>query len=190
MRIIELVPYNEGWPRAFEEEKKALVDLAITCICEIHHIGSTSVEGLASKPIIDILIEVDSLEALDQYQKSIESLGYESKGEFGIKGRRYFRKGKENRTHQIHAFQESSYDVFRHIAFRDYLREYPSVRKKYESLKVQVAAFCDNDINSYCDGKNDFIKLYEGKAMDWVNETSQQGGIRNSRGYDSSIGRS
>jgi GrpB-like predicted nucleotidyltransferase (UPF0157 family) len=174
MREIKVVPYTQDWRRAFEEEKKALLELGISEIAQIHHIGSTSVEGLAAKPIIDILVEVQSLASLDRNQKKIESLGYESKGEFGIEGRRYYRKGRENRTHQIHAFRISDPHVRRHLAFRDYLRENPAVREEYEVLKLKVALECGNDINRYCNGKSDFIKLHEAKALDWMNKLSEQ----------------
>ncbi len=169
---IEVVPYCPKWAEAFEREKKALLGLGISGIISIHHIGSTSVEGLAAKPIIDIMVEADSLEELDQKKEKIESLGYEAMGEFGIPGRRYYRKGGENRTHQIHAFQTSDPNLLRHLAFRDYLRERPEVSKEYGALKIRVASQCNNDIDRYCDGKDDFIKLHEAKAIEWINRTN------------------
>ncbi|MFD3262223.1 GrpB family protein [Paenibacillus lentus] len=69
------------------------------------HIGSTSVPGLKAKPITDILLVVKDIGGLDTFSAQFENLGYEVMGEFGIKGRRYFRKGGDDRTHQIHAFQ-------------------------------------------------------------------------------------
>ena len=138
MRKIEVVPYNSEWPVLFEKEKKALLDLDIPTILGIHHIGSTAVEDLAAKPIIDILLEVDCLESLDQSQKKIEELGYESFGEFGIVGRRYYRKGKNIRSHQIHAFLASDPHSSRHIAFRVSLRV-----KCTSNLRVKVHHFWD-----------------------------------------------
>lgn len=179
MRKIEVVPHNTEWPALFEEEKKALLDLDIPTVQRIHHIGSTAVDDLAAKPIIDILMEVDSLESLDQNQKKIEELGYESMGEFGIEGRRYYRKGKELRTHQIHAFLVSDPHSLRHIAFRDYLRSNQDIKKEYEALKLVVASKCENNIDRYCEGKNDFIQMHEKLAVEWKKQTSEQGACHN-----------
>ena len=179
MREIEVVPYNSEWPALFEEEKRALLNLDIPTIRRIHHIGSTAVDDLAAKPIIDILLEVDSLESLDQNQKKFEELGYESMGEFGIEGRRYYRKGKEIRTHQIHAFLVSDSHSFRHIAFRDYLIKNKDIKKEYEDLKRKVASQCENDIDRYCDGKNDFIQIHERLAVDWKKQSSEPVGLGN-----------
>ena len=176
------MPYNSEWPVLFEKEKKALLDLDIPTILGIHHIGSTAVEDLAAKPIIDILLEVDCLESLDQSQKKIEELGYESLGEFGIVGRRYYRKGKNIRSHQIHAFLASDPHSSRHIAFRDYLIENEAIKKAYESLKLEVASQCENDIDRYCDGKNDFIQMHERLAIEWKKQTSEPGVAHNSGG--------
>jgi len=167
---IELVPYCSEWPVVFEQEKDDLLNVLDQVVVKIYHIGSTAVEGLAAKPIIDIMLSVKSLTDLDACQEKIEALGYEALGEFGIEGRRYYRKGGDNRTHQIHAFQQSDAHLIRHLAFRDYLRCHPIVRDQYGELKARVAINCDNDIDSYCAGKNDFIKLHEAKALEWIRD--------------------
>ncbi|CAA6680149.1 MULTISPECIES: GrpB family protein [unclassified Lentimonas] len=183
---IEVVQYRAEWKEAFEEEKQAILALEFSAIVQVFHIGSTSVKELAAKPIIDIMIEVESLEELDRNKEAIASLGYEVMGEFGISGRRYYRKGGSNRTHQIHAFQSGDPNLLRHLAFRDYLGEHPNVRKEYGDLKIEVASQCDHDIDRYCDGKEDFIKFHEAKALDWINQKSDQGGVINSESLLSS----
>lgn len=75
---------------------------------EIFHIGSTAVPGLKSKPIIDIMISVNSLEEVDKKQRGFENIGYQYLGEFGIKGRRYLRKGGYVRTNEFRKLQEES----------------------------------------------------------------------------------
>jgi GrpB-like predicted nucleotidyltransferase (UPF0157 family) len=102
---------------------------------KIHHVGSTAVPGLAAKPIIDILIEVTGLEALDALHEDMKVIGYKPKGEFGIPGRRYYQKGGKQRTHQIHAFVTGDFNVTRHIAFRDYLRANSDVAREYGEVK-------------------------------------------------------
>jgi GrpB-like predicted nucleotidyltransferase (UPF0157 family) len=131
----------------------------------IHHIGSTAVPGLAAKPIIDILVEVSSLAEIDATTDGMAELGYEAMGEFGIAGRRYFHKGGNQRTHQIHAFKKGNPHILRHIVFRDYLRTHPDAASEYGRLKKKVAATCDNDIEVYCDGKEAYVKKLEAIAM-------------------------
>jgi len=101
----------------------------------------------------------------------METIGYEAKGEYGIFGRRYFRKGVSRRTHQVHAFVSNDENVTRHIAFRNYLREHLSVMKEYGRLKAALADTCNNDIDVYCDGKEEFIKFHEAKAIEWSKVT-------------------
>ncbi|WP_233090623.1 GrpB family protein [Vibrio sp. IB15] len=104
-RVIEVVDYRPSWADDFSDEKVLLESVLNSVnVVAIHHIGSTSVKGLCAKPIIDILLEVKSLEELDKNNNLMESLGYEVKGEFGIAGRRYFQKGGIQRSHQVHAF--------------------------------------------------------------------------------------
>lgn len=167
-RIIEVVDYKASWVDEFEQEKNRLeFALSKNNIIAIHHIGSTSVKGLCAKPIIDILMEVASLEALDNENDQMVSFGYDAKGEFGIAGRRYFQKGGIQRSHQIHAFVLGSAEAKRHLAFRDYLISFPDVAIAYGALKREGAALCNNDIDLYCQHKDGFIKEHEAKALRW-----------------------
>lgn len=164
---VEVVDYNPDWPEQFESEKQLLVGVLGKVIENIHHIGSTSIHGLAAKPIIDIIIESPSLAELDTHVLQFEFLGYEVMGEFGMSGRRYYRKGGDSRTHQIHAFVTGDDNVYRHLAFRDYLIVHLDVLEAYAKLKKEVATQCNNDIEVYCNGKDSFIKEYEAKALKW-----------------------
>ena len=93
--------------------------LADNCIAT-YHIGSTSVSGLAAKPIIDIMAAVKSLKKVDGVAEAFSKIGYEYLGEFRIEGRRYLQGGDE-RTHQIHIFQMNDWNnIGRHLAFRNY----------------------------------------------------------------------
>lgn len=89
-------------------------------------------------------------------------------GEFGFVGRRYFRKGGDNRTHQIHAFQfDNITEIERHLVFRDYLREHPDICKQYGDLKSELAEKYPNDIEGYGDGKDRFVREIEKEAIKW-----------------------
>ena len=120
----------------FEAEAQKIKDIFGDELVDIHHIGSTSVPGLQAKPIIDIMPVVKDIDKIDSFNKQMEGLGYESMGEFGMKGRRYFRKGGDDRTHQVHVFQvDNKEDIHRHLAVRDYLRTHDEEMKKYGALK-------------------------------------------------------
>lgn len=85
--------YNPLYPKLYNEEEKLIKKILGKNLAHIEHIGSTSVPNLRSKPIIDILVSVNSLEEVDLKQKEFEAIDYEYMGEFGIIGRRYLRKG-------------------------------------------------------------------------------------------------
>lgn len=104
----------------FKEEAAKLQTIFGNEIVDIHHIGSTSVPGLKAKPIIDIMPVVRDINTVDNYNIYMQEIGYEPKGENGIPKRRYFQKGGENRTHHVHIYQTGSYEIKRHLAFRDY----------------------------------------------------------------------
>lgn len=89
-------------------------------------------------------------------------------GEFGIAGRRYFRKGGDERTHQVHIFEESNRaDIGRHLAVRNYLRTHEEERRAYGELKETLARKFPRDIEKYCDGKERFVRALEQRALSW-----------------------
>ena len=144
--------------------------LGENCIA-VHHIGSTAVEGLAAKPVIDIMPVVKDLSATDACRAAFEKIGYEWMGEFGIAGRRYLRKGGDERTHQIHIFAETDREnIVRHLAVRDYLKAHADERRAYAALKTELAARFPYDIDGYCDGKEAFVKALEERARKWYRE--------------------
>ena len=166
---VVVVDHSPAWETMFEAEARAIRDiLGDTCI-EVHHIGSTSVPGLAAKPIIDIMPVVTDITLADARRAEFERLGYEYLGEFGIPGRRYLRKGGDERTHQVHVFaQSSTHDIGRHLAVRDYLRAHPQVARQYGELKKALAQAHPYDIEAYCDGKDAFVKAMEADALAWA----------------------
>lgn len=167
--LLTVEPHRESWKNDFECEAARIQDALGEALRVLHHIGSTAIPGIYAKPIIDILAEVESLEAVDRCRPEMEALGYEVMGEFGIPGRRYFRKNNAEgmRTHQVHAFVAGSPDVVRHLAFRDYLRSAPAVAQEYSNLKMRLVASCHGDMEAYMDGKDSFIKEVERQALGW-----------------------
>ncbi|GGD96431.1 GrpB family protein [Paenibacillus nasutitermitis] len=163
---VVITEYNDNWKEAFSEEALKIKDIFGDELTNIHHIGSTSVPGLKSKPIIDIMPVVKDIEKTDSFNERMEQLGYECMGELGMKGRRYFRKGGDNRTHQVHVFQgDNKEDITRHLAVRDYLRTHPDEANRYGDLKENLAKQFPRDIEAYMNGKDAFVKELERKAL-------------------------
>ncbi len=170
MRKVEVVLHNPNWHRAFQDES-AQIAAALGGIITIEHIGSTAIPTIYAKPIIDILVSVADIAKVDDRNASMQALGYEVMGEYGIAGRRYFRKDNELgiRTHHVHVFALGSAHINRHLAFRDYMRVHPIEAQQYSNLKQQLAKQYPDDIEGYIDGKDEFIKAIDQKAIVWQN---------------------
>lgn len=167
---IVVTEYNPLWVDMFEAESAKIKDILNGNCIEVYHIGSTSVAGLAAKPVIDIMPVVYDLEEVDKVSAEFEKTGYEYMGEFGIPGRRYLRKGGDERTHQIHIFsKENTHDIERHLAVRNYLRTHSDVCERYAHLKKELANKFPYDIEGYCDGKEEFVQQLEKEALRWEN---------------------
>jgi GrpB-like predicted nucleotidyltransferase (UPF0157 family) len=124
----------------------------------VHAVGSTAVDGLAAKPILDLMPVVADLTLLDEAVPILERLGSRGWGELGIAGRRCFTKDNEagQRVPQLHCFAQGSPHVERHLAFRDYLRAHPAIATAYQSEKLRCAALHPLDSRAYSDCKADW----------------------------------
>ena len=149
MRDMSVVDYDPRWPVAAADEIEQLRDVLGEILVRAHHIGSTSVPGLAAKPVIDLLLEVVSLSQLEAFDGAMRDLGYEPRGEFGIPRRRYYPKGGDRRTHHVHAFRIGDSHIGEHLAFRDYLRAHPEISTEYARVKRQAASRHRHDPEGY-----------------------------------------
>lgn len=166
MRKVEVVEHNREWQNLFAMESQCVAKALGQNIVAIHHIGSTAIPNIYAKPIIDLLVEVKDINQVDQQNSRLESISYQGMGEFGIIGRRYFRKDNSSgmRTHHVHIFETNSPEIKRHLAFRDYMIAHPSEAQQYSDLKRKLAQKFPEDIESYMDGKDKFIKNIDCKA--------------------------
>jgi GrpB-like predicted nucleotidyltransferase (UPF0157 family) len=169
MRKVKVVPHDPKWRDEFEVESRSVAEALGQNVVAVHHIGSTAIPGIHAKPIIDLLVEVRNLDKVDGQNLEMETLGYEVMGEFGISGRRFFRKDNSEgvRTHHIHAFETGSAQVERHLMFRNYMLAHPDDAWIYSNLKRELARKYPQDIDSYMDGKDGFIKEMDEKARQW-----------------------
>ena len=106
---------------------------------------------------------VRDIQEVDKATKAMESLGYEAKGEYGIAFRRYFQKGKNIRTHNVHVYQEGDPEISRYLKFRDWMRSHPADAENYGKLKLELAKKFPHDILQYCNGKDAFVASIDAK---------------------------
>lgn len=159
---IIVVPYDSKWPELFLEEATAIkAALGDNCIT-IHHMGSTSVPGLAAKPTIDMIPVVKDILKVDA--QGLEKLGYTNRGELGMLFRRFFTKGEEKRTHHLHIWEEGNPEIEKHLLFREYLINHPDEFKRYEDLKLHLAQVYANDRAAYTFGKDELVREILDKA--------------------------
>ena len=168
MTRVSLVEHDPAWTDAFVlEAARIRVELG-TALVAMHHIGSTAIPGIIAKPVIDMLAEVHSVAVLESQSQALAGIGYEALGEFGIAGRRYFRKDAPDgtRTHQLHAFAVGSHEIRRHLAFRDFLRAHPADAHAYAALKRALARDAV-DSRAYTEAKTEFVRAIDQKALLW-----------------------
>ena len=168
---VDLVPHDPGWAGQARAEAERLSAALGVCLVEVHHIGSTAIPDIVAKPILDLMPVVTDLAALDGKQSLVEALDFTWHGEFGLPGRRYCAKtapltGK--RLIQLHFYAESSPEIARHLALRDYLRARPDLANAYERVKIACRAQCPEDTWAYNDCKDAWIKETERAALDWA----------------------
>ncbi|MET0396751.1 MAG: GrpB family protein [Longimicrobiaceae bacterium] len=169
MTRVKVVPHDPRWRDAFHAEAERVAAALGDNVVAIHHVGSTAIPGIHAKPVIDLLVEVADLAAVDGQAPAMEALGYEAMGEYGIPGRRYFRRddGEGTRTHNLHAFLAGSAEAERHLAFRDYMIAHPDAARAYGELKRKLAAEHPRSMDAYMDGKDGFIREMDRRAARW-----------------------
>jgi len=163
-KTVKLIPYQQLWRNFFEKEKIRIKEGFRNWILghniKIEHIGSTAVPGISAKPIIDILIGVESSEVEDIHwtQEPLESLGYEFVPLACEVDKLFFALGNDsNRTHHVHVTIYGNNRWKNDLMFRDYLRTHPDTANKYDQLKKELSKKYPNDRKSYTEGKEKFI---------------------------------
>ena len=157
---VVVLPYDEQWKQDFimikDEIAAALGQLAIG----IEHVGSTSVEGLSAKPIIDIDVVIWDYTVFEEVVSALGAIGYRHEGDLGIAGREAFKyDGKDHlRKHHLYVCPKDSPELKRHIAFRDYLRAHPDAVQEYSRIKEEGAKLYPYDIDRYIEHKSPFIE--------------------------------
>jgi GrpB-like predicted nucleotidyltransferase (UPF0157 family) len=176
---VSIVPYDPAWPRMFEEEKRQLMECwPRDLIRRIEHFGSTAIPGLSAKPIVDMLVEVTSLEETKaRIAPVLEGQGYDyfwraTHGDDGPPFYAWFikRNSAGIRTHHVHMI-ESDFEHWDRLLFRDYLIAHPETARDYEALKLRLADNYPNDRIAYSNGKTEFVVRVTQIAKEYYQKT-------------------
>lgn len=163
---VRLEDYNPEWKNSFELEKIVLSNIFKDIALSIEHVGSTSIEGLSAKPIIDMLVIIKTFSNFENVRYYFEKEPYSIKLD-SPEDEILIRKGDEiNRTHFIHVVELGSDRQINTLLFRDYLRENKDAVLEYENLKKELAIKYADDRKMYTASKNDFIQGILKKAKE------------------------
>lgn len=155
-----VVPYDPNWKQEFEHIKQELLRALNNHIITIEHIGSTSVEGLAAKPVIDLNIIIKDYNSFELVKEKLAKLGYAHNGDQGIKDRHAFKYEDKPHLmrHHLYVCPEYSEELKRQLIFRDYLRKNSADRDWYSAVKMLAAKHYPEDIGSYMIAKHPCVR--------------------------------
>ena len=161
---IFLEEHNKDWAAWYKEESRRIVNfLPENQLYKMHHIGSTSIEGIWAKPIIDILLEIPRSEDMGSIKRELLEHGYllmsESEGRMTF-NKGYTLQGFAERVFHLHLRYYGDNDE---LYFRDYLKDHPDVAKDYEKLKLTLWKKYEYNRDAYTEAKTDFIRQYTQK---------------------------
>jgi putative glutamine amidotransferase len=169
-RSFALAASDENWPAWFEEEAERIRGALGDAAVRIDHVGSTSVPGLAAKPVIDIQVSVASVIPRAPMVAALSGVGYEHNVDPIDDEHDFFSKGygydADARRVHIHVCLAGGEWERRHLAFRDWLRAHPEDAAAYEAMKQEAVAAYPHDIYAYVDAKTAFIRAIEARALD------------------------
>ena len=167
--IVELLPHNPLWEDVAAETIKKLKSLLNDVAIDIQHVGSTVIQNISAKPIIDIAVGVNTLDSIKPYIELLKKNGIIFRKE-DVKEQLLFVIGdfeKEFRTHHIHVVEWNSIAWNNYINFRDYLNAFPEYAKEYDDLKKKLALEFANNRGNYTAGKQEFIDRILKQAHLW-----------------------
>jgi GrpB-like predicted nucleotidyltransferase (UPF0157 family) len=164
-----IVPYDPKWPEQARELSDRLRDALGPVAVRVEHIGSTSVPGLAARPIPDIQISVADIGDRDSFVPVLARLGYEHFRfpELDIDDYLVFVPADGSNSEHIQVCEAGSHQERRHLAVRDFLRVQPAEREAYERVKRDAATAANGERAAYSQGKDAFVHGLEARALAW-----------------------
>jgi Uncharacterized conserved protein len=166
---IEVIPYCEEWEAAYRQESAKISRSLHPVLTAIDHIGSTSIPGMASQPIIDILGGIANVDSIDQLKESLSKVGYQGPCDSDTREHRYFCKKDHLGRHLFHlyVYHSEAEDAVHYLAFRDYLKTHEEDAALYGQIKIKLAKTFPSDRHSYMIAKRAAAKRIEERALQW-----------------------
>ena len=162
---VRLAHYDPAWPGLFAREAGRIAGVLGDAVVELWHVGSTSVRGLAAKPIIDIVLAVADSADEEAYVPALEAAGYRLRiREPGWYEHRLF-KGPDTDVN-LHVLTRGCPEIERMVRFRDRLRAHPGDRARYEAAKRELAARTWRHVQNYADAKTAVVEAILARALD------------------------
>lgn len=155
---IAVVQYDPSWVHLFEKLRDFVFPVLSDFVITIEHVGSTSVPGLAAKPIVDMDVVVSTQADVQIAIQRLSTLGYVHEGDLGTVGLHAFIPPDDVPWHHLYVCTVENPEYKRHILFRDYLRSHLEDSKKYGDLKLEHAQKFQNDRAAYTNSKSEFVK--------------------------------
>jgi GrpB-like predicted nucleotidyltransferase (UPF0157 family) len=154
---VRLAEYDDRWPALFERERSRILACCARLPLTLEHVGGTSIPGMCAKPVIDIAVAIPGTSAIRDCIVALVRAGYEHRGERGVPGRHYFRRG-EPRAYHLHVVEEDG-DLWRdYLAFRDRLRTDADAARAFANVKRVLAARFPHDREAYLAAKSAHVR--------------------------------
>jgi GrpB-like predicted nucleotidyltransferase (UPF0157 family) len=166
-RPVEVVDHDPAWRSWFEQVRDRVAPVFEGMLVAIEHVGSTSVPGLAAKPVVDIDVVVPAEASVASAIDRLESIGYRHRGDFGVPGRQVFLPPAGLPRHELYVVVEGSEAHRNHVLLRDFLREHPGDARRYGEVKRRAAAGAGDDIEVYGRAKEDVVAALLALAGTW-----------------------
>ena len=160
LRRLEIVDYDPAWPAMFAEHRRRLREALKTAAVGIEHIGSTSVPGLAAKPIVDIVVAVEDITAEEDYLDPLLAAGYVLR----VREPRHRMVRTPERDVHVHLYEQGASEIDEYLLLRDHLRSDADDRARYEHTKRELLGRSWDDMNDYADAKTEVILAIKARA--------------------------
>jgi GrpB-like predicted nucleotidyltransferase (UPF0157 family) len=155
--VVRLVEYDARWPALFAAERQRIRDRCGARSPRIEHVGGTSIPGMCAKPVVDMAAGHPRDASPGDFVAALEQAGYEHRGERGVPGRQFFRRGQP-RAYHLHLVEEGGPLWREYLAFRDYLRAHPADARRFADVKRALAARFPRDREAYMNAKSSYVQ--------------------------------
>jgi GrpB-like predicted nucleotidyltransferase (UPF0157 family) len=155
--VVRIVEYDARWPALFAAEDQRIRATCGALALKLEHIGGTSIPGICAKPVLDIMAGGSRDTSIEDYVAALERAGYDYRGEQGVPGRQFFRRGQP-RAYHVHLVEEGGPLWREYLAFRDYLRSHAEAARQFADVKRILAARFSQDREAYTSAKSPHVQ--------------------------------